>query len=215
VPDRPVQIALFETTPRIEALDAGVARLAAFADTAALRAFIADVAAVAPFRHMAVKGGRRMAVAMTNAGRFGWLSDRDGYRYSDADPETGRPWPALPEALLAVADAASRAAGFAPFAPDACLIGRYEAGAGLGLHQDRDEGDLAHPIVSVSVGAAASFILGGLRRDAPTRRIRVEDGDVIVWGGESRLRFHGVAPLRPRPDGATVRYNLSFRRVAV
>lgn len=214
MPDRPVQIALFARGPRVDMLDAGVARLVAFADTVPLRAFVENVAASAPFRHMAVKGGRRMAVAMTNAGRLGWISDRDGYRYSETDPETGRSWPALPAALVAVADAAAIAAGFAPFAPDACLIGRYEAGAGLGLHQDRDEGDLAHPIVSVSVGAAASFILGGLRRDAPTRRIRVEDGDIIVWGGVSRLRFHGVAPLRPRTDGEQVRYNLSFRRVA-
>jgi alkylated DNA repair protein (DNA oxidative demethylase) len=185
------------------------------ADTAALRLEIARVAAVAPFRHLEVPGGKRMSVAMTNCGQLGWTSDRTGYRYVANDPLTGAAWPAMPAALQALAHAAAARVGWPRFDPDACLVNRYVADARLSLHQDRDEAGeaLVHPIVSVSIGATAQFMLGGLRRGDPVRAFPLHDGDVLVWGGTARLVHHGVRPLRPGPqDPAPERLNLTFRR---
>ncbi|MGH6646501.1 DNA oxidative demethylase AlkB [Aquabacterium sp.] len=197
--------------PRIE-LAEGFFLLKAFVDTAPLLAQVQQVAAAAAFRHMQVGGGKQMSVAMTNCGPWGWTSSTAGYRYSATDPQTGRPWPAMPARFMDLAQKAASAAGFPGFEPDACLINRYAKGASLGLHQDRDERDLGQPIVSVSIGAEAVFQLGGLKRSEPLRQLPLRDGDVLVWGGPSRLRFHGVKALKPLPGGPDTRHNLTFRK---
>jgi DNA oxidative demethylase len=168
----------------------------------------------APFRHMVTPGGFRMSVAMTNCGRLGWVTDRTGYRYDQIDPETGRRWPAMPPVFLRLAVNAAQAAGFPLFSPDACLINRYDPGARLTLHQDKNERDFDQPIVSVSLGLPAIFQFGGLERSDKTIRIPVVHGDVIVWGGQARLRYHGVAPLKEgtHPLLGSYRYNLTFRK---
>jgi len=168
----------------------------------------------APFRHLITPGGHTMSVAMTNCGRVGWVSDPSGYRYDPVDPDSGKPWPEMPEPFRDLAARAAVQAGFEAFVPDACLINRYKPGAKLSLHQDKDELDLRAPIVSVSFGLPATFLFGGLTRSAPTRRYRLTHGDVVVWGGPSRLAYHGVAPL---PDGTHPvmggqRINLTFRK---
>ena len=148
-----------------------------------------------------------MAVAMTNCGEWGWVSDAQGYRYSAHDPLTGKPWPAMPDAWMDLAGTAAAAVGWPNFAPDACLINCYIEGAGMGLHQDKNERDLSQPIVSVSIGASCRFAIGGLQRNDPVKSVALHDGDVMVWGGDARLAYHGVRPLK-----AGVRYNLTFRK---
>jgi len=183
-------------------------------ESARLIAAIDAIAALAPFRHFATRSGASMSAAMTNCGAWGWTSDRRGYRYDACDPTSGRPWPAMPGVFRGLAGAAAAAAGFDAFDPDACLINRYRVGARMGLHQDRDECDHAHPIVSVSLGCPVLFQLGGFRRSAPTQRVLLEHGDVLVFGGPSRLRYHGVLTLKPAQHvklGAQ-RINLTFRR---
>ncbi|MFN4089387.1 MAG: DNA oxidative demethylase AlkB [Alphaproteobacteria bacterium] len=179
-----------------------------------LLAGIETVAAASPFRHMTTPGGFRMSVAMTNCGAAGWITDRRGYRYGPLDPETGRPWPAMPAAFANLAIDAAVAGGFPGFAPDACLINRYEPGARLSLHQDRNERDYAAPIVSVSLGLPATFLFGGSERTDKARRIPLRHGDVVVWGGPARLAFHGVAPLKDgsHPQLGRRRINLTFRK---
>jgi alkylated DNA repair protein (DNA oxidative demethylase) len=169
----------------------------------------------AAFRHLITPGGHVMSVAMTNCGRVGWVSDRSGYRYDPIDPDTGNRWPAMPGAFLDLAVRAAAEAGFANYDPDACLINRYLAGNKLGLHQDRDEKDAWAPIVSVSLGLPAIFLWGGKRRSDPTRRLRLENGDVVVWGGRARFVYHGVAPLKDgeHPLTGRARINLTFRKV--
>jgi DNA oxidative demethylase len=186
----------------------------ASADAAALVAAVRQVADRAPFRHMVTPGGYRMSVAMTNCGDAGWVTDRSGYRYDAIDPTTGRAWPAMPVAFARLAARAAAVAGFDGFEPDACLINRYQPGARLSLHQDRNERDYAAPIVSVSLGLSAVFLFGGLRRADRPRRIRLQSGDVVVWGGPTRLAFHGVDPLADGHDDLTGRYriNLTFRK---
>ena len=173
-----------------------------------------DVTAAAPFRHMVTPGGYRMSVGMTNCGKLGWVTDRTGYRYDAVDPESGRRWPAMPEAFFELATSAAKEAGFAEFVPDACLINRYEPGAKLSLHQDKDERDFTQPIVSVSLGIPAVFLFGGLKRADKTARIHVVHGDVVVWGGPDRLRYHGVLPLKEdsHPRLGACRVNLTFRK---
>ena len=178
---------------------------------------IADLRAIvaqAPFRHMVTPGGHQMSVAMTNCGSVGWVTDRTGYRYDGVDPESGNPWPAMPPSFRALAGQAAAQAGFDGFSPEACLINRYQPGARMSLHQDKDETDFAAPIVSVSLGLPAIFLFGGLKRSDRPRRFRVEHGDIAVWGGPARLTFHGVAPLA---DGEHAllgrqRINLTFRK---
>jgi len=179
-----------------------------------LLAAVDSVAAAAPFRRMVTPGGFRMSVAMTNCGTAGWVTDRKGYRYDPADPETGKPWPAMPAAFLRLAAAAAAEAGFPGFVPDACLINRYEPGARLSLHQDRDERDYGHPIVSVSLGLPATFQFGGPKRADPVRKATLRHGDVVVWGGPSRLFFHGVLTLKDGEHPATgrARINLTLRK---
>lgn len=168
----------------------------------------------APLRHMITPGGLRMSVAMSNCGALGWISDRRGYRYSPDDPESGSPWPAMPQAFAQLAQAAAAQAGFEKFAPDACLINRYEPGAKLSLHQDRDERDFEQPIVSVSLGLPAVFLFGGLHRTDKQMRIPLVHGDVVVWGGPARMRYHGVLPLKDgvHPVLGACRINLTFRK---
>jgi DNA oxidative demethylase len=173
-----------------------------------------DVVAQAPFRHMMTPGGHLMSVAMTNCGRLGWVTDRAGYRYAATDPVSGKPWPAMPPTFGLLAEAAAIEAGFDAFTPDACLVNRYVPGAKMSLHQDRDELDLAAPIVSISLGLPAIFLFGGMKRSDKPQRFRLEHGDIAVWGGPARLAFHGVAPLA---DGEHAvlgreRINLTFRK---
>jgi alkylated DNA repair protein (DNA oxidative demethylase) len=179
-----------------------------------LLAGISEIAAAAPFRHMLTPGGQRMSVAMTNCGEVGWVTDRRGYRYARTDPETGRPWPALPAAFQLLAERAAAQAGFAAFRPDVCLINRYEPGARMSLHQDRDERDFTAPIVSVSLGLGATFLLGGAKRSDRPHRLPLAHGDVLVWGGAKRLAYHGVAPVADahHPAVGRMRLNLTFRK---
>lgn len=186
----------------------------ALARQAELLAALERIATAAPFRHMETPGGLRMSVAMTNCGTWGWVSDRCGYRYVACDPADGRPWPRMPRPFATFAAAAAAAAGFAGFAPDACLINRYAPGARLALHQDKDERDLAAPIVSVSLGLPAVFLFGGDARSDRQRRLPLQHGDVVVWGGAARLRYHGVVPLKDgrHPLLGPQRINLTLRR---
>ena len=176
---------------------------------------VARIASAAAFRHMVTPGGYTMSVAMTNCGRLGWVSDRSGYRYTTVDPDTGVAWPAMPAAFIDLARGAAAEAGFANYDPDACLINRYIPGARLSLHQDRDEKDAWAPIVSVSLGLPAVFLWGGKRRADPMRRLQLESGDIVVWGGPARFVYHGVAPLKDgqHPLTGAARINLTFRKV--
>ena len=173
-----------------------------------------QITARSPFRHMSTRGGYRMSVAMTNCGTTGWVTDESGYRYDALDPVTAACWPVMPASFAKLATCAAQAAGFDDFAPDACLIGRYEPGTRLSLHQDKDERDLDSPIVSISLGLPAVFLFGGHRRTDPPRRLRLEHGDAVVWGGPSRLRFHGVLRLADgeHPLLGRSRVNLSLRK---
>lgn len=181
---------------------------------AELLAGIESVSAAAPFRHMMTPGGYTMSVAMTTCGSLGWVTDRKGYRYSPIDPATDRPWPSMPAAFQAIATAAAAEAGYLGFDPDSCLINRYEPGNKLSLHQDQDEQDMSQPIVSVSLGLPATFLFGGPKRGDPTAKYPLQHGDIAVWGGPSRLFFHGVATLKDgmHPLLGRKRINLTFRR---
>jgi alkylated DNA repair protein (DNA oxidative demethylase) len=194
--------------------DATILRRFAESTAPALVEAIERIVAAAPFRHMVTPGGYTMSIAMTNCGRLGWVTDRGGYRYTTTDPMTDRPWPPLPGVFREVATRAAAAAGFTAFEPDACLINRYEPGTRLSLHQDRNERDFSAPIVSVSLGLPAVFLFGGARRQDRPHRVRLESGDVVVWGGATRLAFHGVAPLPEGDHPLTGRHriNLTFRK---
>jgi DNA oxidative demethylase len=212
---------LFETVPDVrpsrEAMAEGAVLLRGFARPfeaellPALRAIVKQ----APFRHLITPGGHRMSVAMTNCGSVGWVSDATGYRYDAIDPESGQKWPEMPPVLRRLAADAADDAGFGGFGPEACLINRYVPGAKLSLHQDKDELDFAAPIVSVSLGLPAVFLFGGPKRADKPNRYRLEHGDVVVWGGQSRLFFHGVAPLAEGEHAVMggQRINLTFRKV--
>jgi alkylated DNA repair protein (DNA oxidative demethylase) len=205
-----------EAEPSEEQLGPGAMILRGFAlpqQTEVLSALDA-ITAEAPFRHMVTRGGFVMSVAMTNCGPLGWVSDRTGYRYDPIDPDSGRPWPAIPTAFLKLASGAASQAGYNHYVPDACLINRYDPGARLTLHQDRDEQDFTQPIVSVSLGLPAVFQFGGLKRSDKLRRIQLLHGDVVVWGGPDRLRYHGILPLKDgsHPLLGRHRINLTFRK---
>lgn len=207
---------LTEPEPRSEPLADGAVVLRRFVlphENDILSA-LQEVSTKAPFRHMITPGGYRMSVAMTNCGLLGWVSDKTGYRYQAVDPNTRVRWPEMPEAFLELAESAAAEAGFPNFAPDACLINRYEPGAKLSLHQDKDERDFQQPIVSVSLGLPAVFLFGGLKREEKTVRIPLAHGDVVVWGGPSRLRYHGVTPLKEGSHSllGSFRINLTFRK---
>lgn len=208
---------LFQSVePQKEEIAAGAFLLRGFTlkDEDAIVKAIGEVTAKSPFRHMVTPGGFRMSVAMTNCGTLGWVTDRSGYRYIATDPENNRKWPAMPMVFMHLAEAAALEAGFEGFAPDACLINRYEVGARLSLHQDKDETDYSAPIVSVSLGLPATFLFGGMKRTDKTQRIAVIHGDVVVWGGPARLRYHGVLALKAgqHPLLGGYRINLTFRK---
>jgi alkylated DNA repair protein (DNA oxidative demethylase) len=191
----------------------GITLLRGYANSATLFPLILDIAERAPFRHLVTPGGQTMSVAMTNCGPVGWTSDRSGYRYSSRDPLTDRDWPALPDEFRRLALDAASAGGFSAFEPDACLINRYAPGSRLTAHRDADEQNFAQPIVSVSLGLPASFAFYGLTRGGKGRSVPLQDGDVLVWGGPSRLVYHAVRPVKPgqHPITGGYRYNLTFR----
>jgi alkylated DNA repair protein (DNA oxidative demethylase) len=199
-----------------EALASGAAVLRGFAcdQAAELIEGIRRVTERAPFRHLVTPGGFTMSVGMTNCGEAGWVSDRTGYRYDPIDPQSGKPWPPMPRAFVQLAQAAAARLNFVPYQPDVCLINRYEPGARLTLHQDRDEKGYVDPIVSVSLGLPAIFQWGGEKRGDRPQRVPLLHGDVVVWGGPSRLRFHGVMPLKDgeHPVLGRQRLNLTFRK---
>ncbi|THF54769.1 MAG: DNA oxidative demethylase AlkB [Methylophaga nitratireducenticrescens] len=172
------------------------------------------LSAESPFRRMQTPGGFYMSTAITNCGDVGWHSDRQGYRYSEIDPQTQQAWPAMPESFRELAETAAQQSGFSRFSPDVCLINRYEVGAKMGLHQDKDEKDFSQPIVSVSLGLPILFQFGGPKRNDPVQRIPLQHGDVIVWGGAARRYYHGVLTLKPgqHPLTGSYRYNLTFRQ---
>ena len=205
-----------ETHPGFEMLALGAWLLRGFAlgNAAALLSAIETVQAAAPFRHLMTPGGFRMSVAMTNCGSVGWVSDRTGYRYAASDPLSDRPWPPMPAVFLELAQSAARSSGFSDFEPDACLVNRYAPGTRLSLHQDKNERDFSAPIVSVSLGLPAVFLFGGLHRTERAERVPLSHGDVMVWGGPARLRFHGVLPLKDgvHPLTGPCRLNLTLRR---
>ena len=211
---------LFESVadvrPSQEAMVEGAVLLRGFVQPVEteLIADLRDIAGQASFRHMVTPGGHEMSVAMTNCGGFGWVTDRSGYRYDPGDPLTGKPWPAMPPSFRQLAGQAAAQAGFREFSPDACLINRYQPGAKMSLHQDKDEDDFGAPIVSVSLGLSAIFLFGGLKRSNKPRRYRLDHGDIVVWGGPARLNFHGVAPLADgeHPLLGRQRINLTFRK---
>ncbi|WP_134679898.1 DNA oxidative demethylase AlkB [Paracoccus ravus] len=199
---------------RDEPLADGAMILRGFALDRDLVGLVAAIAHAAPFRQMLTPGGKKIGVEMTNCGPLGWISDRRGYRYETLDPLTGKAWPAMPQAFLALARQAAGHAGFADFTPDACLINRYAPGVKMGLHQDRDEAGFDAPIVSVSLGLPAVFQFGGLDRKDAVRRHELRHGDVVVWGGPARLAWHGILTLKPGAHPATgqTRINLTFRQ---
>jgi len=188
----------------------GHARDCAAKVIAAVRAVLSQ----APLRRMQVPGGHWMSVRTSSCGSKGWVSDERGYRYAGEDPLTGNPWPEIPPLLLEMARSGAAEAGFADFCPDACLINCYRPGARMGLHQDRDEKDRTAPILSLSFGLPATFMFGGLKRRDPVQRFLLEHGDMLVWGGPSRMAYHGVAPLKAgeHPLLGSWRVNLTFRR---
>ena len=200
--------------PKREEIREGVTLLPGFCDGREILGIVKDIVAVAPFRHMKTPGGRRMSVAITNCGDVGWVSDHKGYRYSATDPESHMPWPAMPEVLLSLAQKAAEKSGFMGYQPDSCLINRYIPTATLSPHQDKDEQCFDWPIVSVSLGLSAVFQLYGNKRGGSPVNIRLDDGDVLVFGGPSRLSYHGVRKLRTEgPDHLNdYRINMTFRR---
>jgi alkylated DNA repair protein (DNA oxidative demethylase) len=205
-----------EARPSREMMAEGAVLLRGFATAveADLIAALREIVQQAPFRHMVTPGGHQMSVAMTNCGSYGWVTDRTGYRYDANDPESAKPWPAMPPSFGQLAGQAAQEVGFHKFSPDACLINRYAPGAKMSLHQDKDESDFGAPIVSVSLGLPATFLFGGPRRSDKPRRFRLEHGDVAVWGGPARLYFHGIGPLADGEHALMGRHriNLTFRK---
>jgi DNA oxidative demethylase len=202
--------------PWVEPLGDGAVVLRRFARAMApdLLNAINQVTGQAPLRQMKTPGGHTMSAAMACCGTWGWVTDRQGYRYQQTDPLTDEPWPTMPDAFSNLARQAAAQAGYPNFQPDACLINRYLPGAKMGLHQDKDEADFTQPIVSVSLGAPIVFQFGGNRRSDRPQKVPLEHGDVVVWGGTSRLRYHGVLTLKSveHPLTGACRYNLTFRR---
>lgn len=172
------------------------------------------ITAQSPFRHLITPGGHRMSVAMTNCGDWGWTSDALGYAYGRVDPLSKQSWPAMPEVFKQLAREAAALGGFPGYAPDACLINQYAVGSKLSLHQDLNEVGGGIPIVSVSLGIPAVFLLGGFQRHYATQKIMLTHADVMVWGGVDRMRFHGVLPIQPayHSQFGEYRINLTFRR---
>lgn len=195
---------------------ASVLRGFALAEDVSILAALDRIISLAPLRHMVTPGGHSMSVAMTNCGTYGWVTDRTGYRYDKMDPDSGKPWPAMPELFSMFARNAAAQAGYKDFEPDACLINRYDTGARMSLHQDKNERDFTQPIVSVSLGIPAVFLFGGMQRADKAMRVPLVHGDVAVWGDAARLRYHGVLPLKAASHSLVgePRINLTFRKAA-
>lgn len=206
---------LFSDQPTTQEIvkDAYLLKSFALGNQVQLLADLAQLIEVAPLRNMVTPGGFSMSVAMSNCGDLGWVSDKKGYRYATHDPLNDKPWPAMPNSFRALAQQCANAVGYENFQPDACLINQYKVGARMSLHQDKNELDFSQPIVSVSLGLAAMFQFGGFERADKTIKLLLEHGDVVVWGGESRLRFHGVLPVKASMNAALdYRINLTFRK---
>jgi alkylated DNA repair protein (DNA oxidative demethylase) len=186
----------------------------ALADSEQLIAAIDSITDISPLRHMTTPGGHKMAAQLSNCGELGWVTDRHGYRYQTEDPETGARWPQMPALFFSLAKSAAAKCGFDNFEPDVCLINCYQPGAGMGLHQDKDEKDFSAPIVSVSLGVPAIFMFGGMKRKDKATALLLQHGDVVVWGGEDRLKFHGIKPLKlaHHPLTGQKRFNLTLRK---
>ena len=193
--------------------DAYVLKSFALSNETQILTDLAQIIEAAPLRHMLTPNGFTMSVAMSNCGNLGWVTDRKGYRYATHDPLTDRPWPAMPNSFRTLAQQSASSVGFENFHPDACLINQYKVGARMSLHQDKNELDFSQPIVSVSLGLPAMFQFGGFSRADKTVRLLLEHGDVVVWGSESRLRFHGILPVKASMNAALDhRVNLTFRK---
>ncbi len=193
-----------------------VLRRFAVPDEAVIFAALDNITRQAPFRHMVTPSGFQMSVMMTNCGDLGWVTDHGGYRYDRCDPDSGQSWPPIPDVFLRLAHDAAATAGFSNFVPDACLINCYQPGTRLSLHQDKNERDFDQPIVSVSLGVPAIFLFGGMQRTDKAMRVPLWHGDVVVWGGAARLRYHGILPLKENthPITAMQRINLTLRKAA-
>jgi alkylated DNA repair protein (DNA oxidative demethylase) len=185
------------------------------ADSAALFAAVNSVMASSPLRRMTTPAGP-MSVMTTSCGRLGWVSDVSGYRYAARDPETGRPWPVIPEPIHALAKRTALSAGYNNYHADACLINHYSPEAKMGLHQDRDEHDTSQPIVSISLGLSARFVIKeGTSRAGAAQAIILDDGDVLVFGGPARLAYHGISKVDPGSHSiwGPFRVNITLRCV--
>jgi alkylated DNA repair protein (DNA oxidative demethylase) len=195
----------------------GVTHYPGYLDRAAqeaLRDALREIIRAAPlFQPRMPRTGKAFSVRMTNCGPLGWVSDVEGYRYQPRHPETGAPWPAMPDVIL---QAWAELAAGAP-APEACLVNFYDQGARVGLHQDRDEQELSAPVVSLSLGDSCLFRVGGTERAAPTRSFRLHSGDALTLAGPARLAFHGVDRIMPGSSTLLAsggRINLTLRRVS-
>lgn len=216
-PAQQMDLLLPDTRPLREVIENGAVLLRHFATlhaTALLQA-IGQIAQQAPFRHMRTPGGGTMSAAMTCCGTFGWVSSPHGYAYTTHDPASQRTWPTLPALLQHLGQKAAQTAGYTHFSPNSCLLNRYQNGAQMGLHQDRDEGNTTHPIVSFSLGRTGIFMWGGATRHDRVRTLLLEHGDVLVWGGPARLHYHGLKGLGPsaHPLTGETRYNITLRHV--
>lgn len=208
---------LFESLRRPERLAEGAIFLpsAVLDEAEAIMAMIGQVSARSPFRYLTTPGGGQMSVAMTGCGSLGWHADHTGYRYTPTDPLTDAPWPEMPAWLSGLAGRVAAEAGYEGFEPQVCLINQYRPGSRMGLHQDRDEACLSAPIVSISLGLPARFLFGGPMRSSPRQVFALHHGDAVVWGGPSRLFYHGVSTIKAgvAPLTDNFRYNLTFRKV--
>jgi DNA oxidative demethylase len=202
------------TRPNIEEFSPDMFLLANFADTKPLLAAVTNIVAVSPFRKMMTPNGHFTGIALTNCGAQGWISDRQGYRYSTHDPITNQPWLPMPDIFCQLAISASEAVGYKNFIPDACLINQYPIGSKLNSHQDKNEKNFSHPIVSVSIGLPATFQVFGSVRNGKPLSVNIFDGDIVVWGASNRLVYHGVKTIKPDPHNPSLveRINLTFRK---
>jgi len=186
----------------------------ALPNMAALWSCLQHHLSIYPAQQMMTPMGHLMSVNTSSMGTWGWVSGPQGYGYSAHNPATQQPWPAIPAVILQLAANAAEKAGYLKFVPDSCLINIYTPGSKMGLHQDKDEQDFSQPIVSVSIGLPATFLFGGAQRGDKAVRIPLQHGDVVVWGGESRRYYHGVAAIRPNqhPLTGNLRINLTLRK---
>jgi alkylated DNA repair protein (DNA oxidative demethylase) len=218
MPRKNGNLTLFGDSNAPPALPEGVIfhpKVASFALQQELLAAVRDIAKDAPFQHPRTRGGGMTSAAMTNAGDAGWWSDRSGYRYITRQPDSDKPWPAMPAVFRSAVASIVNGSPWPDFQPDASLINFYEPGAKMGLHQDRDERDFAQPIVTISLGDDADFLVGGLARTDKTVALVVESGDAVIMGPPGRMLFHGIRKIYPGTsplEGLKGRISLTFRK---